>query len=37
MRQDGPEYFSMPDQQAEQKGASLKVSGSVPQMGHAEG
>jgi len=27
----------MPDQQAEQKGASLKVSGSVPQTGHAEG
>jgi hypothetical protein len=37
MRQQGPPYFSMPDQQTEQKGAIVKVSVSFPQEGHSEG
>jgi hypothetical protein len=37
IRQEGPMYFSMPDQQTEQKGAIANVSVSFPQEGHSEG
>jgi len=36
-RQEGPVYFSIPDQQTEQNGAELKVSVSLLQEGHSEG
>ena len=36
-RQQGPAYFSIPHQHAEQKGASLNESGSFPHEGHSEG
>jgi hypothetical protein len=36
-RQDGPVYFSIPDQHAEQNGAVLKVSVSLLHEGHFEG
>ena len=37
IRQEGPVYFSIPDQHSEQNGASIKVSGSFLQEGHSEG
>ncbi len=37
MRQHGPVYFFMSDQQTEQKGAIDKASVSLPHEGHFEG
>jgi len=37
IRQEGPAYFSIPDQHDEQNGAVLKLSVSLPQEGHSEG
>ena len=37
LRQDGPQYFSIPAQHLEQKGARMTVSGALPHEGHSEG
>jgi len=37
IRQEGPVYCFIPDQQDEQNGAALKLSVSFPQEGHSEG